>query len=202
MAPAITLNRMYHCVPSSISTTAPTLNPPPTRTKSSSTTGNNAVAGTDAAICASGCAMRASLRLKPIATPAGMVQSDAMSSATMTRTKVAPAAVRVDSNSITVTPFNASAAWNSAHAAATNTATPTAGTIHVAVLEGVGGGAEAGPAAWSVSRFHAGCTVWALTQRKARELTSRCRMGEVTLAELSTCSNLKRSDQAISGRQT
>ena len=54
MAPAITLNRMYHCVPSSIRRMEPTPNPPPRRTSPSSTTGNSAVAGTEAAICVSG----------------------------------------------------------------------------------------------------------------------------------------------------
>src|SRR5215472_11172169 len=46
--------------------------PPPMRTKTNKTTGKRAVAGTDAATCASGCAMRASRALKPMATPAGM----------------------------------------------------------------------------------------------------------------------------------
>ena len=39
MAPAITLNRMYHCVPSKSSTMDPTPRPPPTRISKSSTTG-------------------------------------------------------------------------------------------------------------------------------------------------------------------
>src|ERR1022692_3262656 len=54
MAPAITLNRMYHCVPSSSSTIDPRPRPPPIRISTSNTIGNSAVAGTDAAICASG----------------------------------------------------------------------------------------------------------------------------------------------------
>ncbi len=49
--------------------------PPPTRISKRRTTGKSAVAGTEAAICASGCAMRASLGLKPMATPAGIVHS-------------------------------------------------------------------------------------------------------------------------------
>ncbi len=91
MAPAITLNRMYHCVPSSISKIDPVFNPPPRLTKPSNSTGNSAVAGTDAAICAKGCAIRARRGLKPMATPAGMVQADAITSAAITRRKVAPA---------------------------------------------------------------------------------------------------------------
>ena len=93
MAPAITLNRMYHCVPSSSSTIDPSPRPPPIRMSTSSTMGNSAVAGTEAAICASGCAMRASLGLKPMATPAGIVHAAPMTSAAITRRKVAPAPV-------------------------------------------------------------------------------------------------------------
>ena len=43
-------------------------------------TGKSAVAGTEAAIWASGCAMRARRGWKPMATPTGMVQRAAMSS--------------------------------------------------------------------------------------------------------------------------
>ena len=99
MAPAITLNRMYHCVPSSMRTMDPTPNPPPSRTRPNSTTGNSAVAGTEAAICASGCATFASRGLKPMATPAGMAHSDAITSDAATRPKLAPAACRVDTSS-------------------------------------------------------------------------------------------------------
>ena len=63
MAPAITLNSMYHCVPSSNKTMEPNPSPPPRRIRTSNTTGNKAVAGTEAAICASGWAIRASLGL-------------------------------------------------------------------------------------------------------------------------------------------
>src|ERR1035441_8621725 len=76
IAPAITLNRMYHCVPKRSSTIDPIPSPPPTRISNSSTTGKSAVAGTEAAICASGWAIRASRGLKPIATPAGIVRSE------------------------------------------------------------------------------------------------------------------------------
>src|SRR5208337_3507361 len=89
--PAMTLNRMYHCVPSSKSTMEPSPKPPPMRMRTSNTMGNNAVAGTEAAICASGCAMRDSLGLKPMATPAGIVQAAPMVRASITRRNVAPA---------------------------------------------------------------------------------------------------------------
>ncbi len=44
-------------------------------TSAMSSTGKSAVAGTEAAICANGCAMRARRGWKPMATPTGMVQS-------------------------------------------------------------------------------------------------------------------------------
>ena len=47
MAPAMTLNRMYHWVPSSMSTIGATPSPPPLPIRNSSTTGNRAVAGTE-----------------------------------------------------------------------------------------------------------------------------------------------------------
>ena len=50
IAPAITLNKMYHCVPSSISRTDPAFSPPPRLIRPSNKTGKSAVAGTDAAI--------------------------------------------------------------------------------------------------------------------------------------------------------
>ena len=48
MAPAITLKRMYHCVPSSIRTIDAIPNPPPIFTRPISKIGKKAVAGTDA----------------------------------------------------------------------------------------------------------------------------------------------------------
>src|SRR5215469_14867355 len=75
IAPAITLKRMYHCVPSSISAMAASSTPPRKRINTSRSTGNNAVAGIDAANCTSGCISRAKRGLKPMATPTGTVQS-------------------------------------------------------------------------------------------------------------------------------
>ena len=54
LAPAITLNKMYHCVPSISKTMDPIPSPPPTRIRNNMTIGNKAVAGTDAATCAIG----------------------------------------------------------------------------------------------------------------------------------------------------
>src|ERR1700722_11943892 len=49
VAPAITLNRMYHWVPNSSSTMDPIPSPPPARININNMIGNKAVAGTDAA---------------------------------------------------------------------------------------------------------------------------------------------------------
>ena len=98
MAPAITLKRMYHWVPSSISAMEPMPSPPPILTSAMSRTGKSAVAGTEAAICASGWAMRARRGMKPMATPTGMVQSAARSSEALTRRKVAPAPLSSSTN--------------------------------------------------------------------------------------------------------
>src|ERR1017187_6014974 len=88
IAPAMTLNRMYHCVPSSIRAIDPTPSPPPSRINKSSTTGNSAVAGTEAAICASGCATLASRGWDPIATPTGIFHAAASASEKLTRRNV------------------------------------------------------------------------------------------------------------------
>ena len=112
LAPAITLNRMYHCVPISISSTEPTFRPPPRLISAISTTGNSAVAGTEAAICASGCAMRERRGLNPIATPTGMVHNEPRISAVHTRRNVAPAACSVIHSSARFTPCSVASAWN------------------------------------------------------------------------------------------
>src|SRR5215472_16940086 len=71
MAPAMTLNRTYHCVPSNMSSMAANSMPPRSRRKNRRMMGKRAVAGTEAAICANGWAIRARRGLKPMATPAG-----------------------------------------------------------------------------------------------------------------------------------
>ena len=95
MAPAITLNRMYHCVPISSSTMAAIPMPPPQRISTSSTMGNSAVAGTDAATCASGCTTAEIRGFSPTHTPTGMAHSPARTSVSSTRRKVLPAPARM-----------------------------------------------------------------------------------------------------------
>ena len=48
LAPAITLNRMYHCVPSAISKTPPQLRLIPAASKTAVNNGNKKFAGNDA----------------------------------------------------------------------------------------------------------------------------------------------------------
>ena len=64
MAPAITLKRMYHCVPSSMRAMEPMPRPPPILTSPMSRMGKKAVAGTEARTCATGWTKRASLRIE------------------------------------------------------------------------------------------------------------------------------------------
>ena len=77
IAPAMTLNRMYHCVPSSSSTIEPMPSPPPTRISTSSTIGKQRRRRNGRRN------LRQRLRdagqpgMKPMATPTGIVQSAA-----------------------------------------------------------------------------------------------------------------------------
>jgi len=97
MAPAMTLKRMYHCVPRSIRSMAAISRPPRRRSKKRRIIGKRAVAGMEAAICTSGCAMRAKRGFEPMATPTGMVQSAPRMSAVLTRRKVSVALSRSSS---------------------------------------------------------------------------------------------------------
>ena len=54
MAPAMTLKRMYHWVPSSMRAMEPMPSPPPILTRPMSRMGKKAVAGTEARTCAMG----------------------------------------------------------------------------------------------------------------------------------------------------
>ena len=82
---------MYHCVPSSISPIAAISTPPRIRIRNSKITGNNAVAGTEAASWTSGCIIRANRGLNPIATPTGTVHNAPIINARFTRKNVIPA---------------------------------------------------------------------------------------------------------------
>lgn len=89
-APAMMRNSRHHWVPSSISSTAAAFSPWVTSTSTMRNTGNNAVAGIDAAIWTTGCNTLARRALVPMSTPAGSVQVRAMTMAAMTRNNVAP----------------------------------------------------------------------------------------------------------------
>src|ERR1700678_3365143 len=103
VAPAITLNKRYHWVPSRSKRIEPTPNPPPTRISNSKIIGNNAVAGTDAATCTMGCAIADSFGFSPIITPAGIVHKPARNKVNATRSSVAPAPTKMPRNSPPVT---------------------------------------------------------------------------------------------------
>src|SRR6202046_2444733 len=103
VAPAITLNSKYHCVPSSSNRIDPTPSPPPARISSSKIIGNNAVAGTDAATCTIGCATADSLGFSPIITPTGIVHKPARNKVNATRSSVAPAPTKMPRSSSPLT---------------------------------------------------------------------------------------------------
>ena len=88
IAPAMTLNRMYHCVPSAISSTLPRLIGMWVAIKKATINGNVMFTGNDAAICASGWAMRATRGRSPIQTPMGVQISVAMTLMASTRRSV------------------------------------------------------------------------------------------------------------------
>src|SRR5205823_5316389 len=89
MAPAITLKRMYHWVPSSMSKTAARDSPPGRPTSARSNTGKSAVAGMEAITCTTGCKRRDQRGERPMATPTGTVQATPTSKATRVRSQVA-----------------------------------------------------------------------------------------------------------------
>ncbi len=195
MAPAITLNRMYHCVPSSIRTMEPMPNPPPSRTRPSSTTGNSAVAGTEAAICASGCATLANRGLKPMATPTGMVHSDAIASDAGHTAETRPGGLQRRHQLRAAEGPSAAARLSP-----TGTAPlPPAAQQHRPKRNRCGRqrfwcgrrAPEPRAAGWWSAAPKPAPRQRLETQRETSELRSRCRMGEVTSEALSTCSNLE-----------
>ena len=75
MAPAITLNRMYHCVPSSMSTMLPEPRPTPAAWSRAITSGKSIGAGKEATTWTTGWSSRDSRGDRPMASPAGSAQS-------------------------------------------------------------------------------------------------------------------------------
>ena len=84
-APATTLKRMYHCVPSSISTMLPQPSPTPGAASAATTAGKSIGAGKEAATCTTGCSTRESRGESPMASPAGSAQSVPSAVAASTR---------------------------------------------------------------------------------------------------------------------
>src|SRR3984885_5361361 len=202
MAPAITLNRMYHCVPSSINRIEPVLSPPPRLINPSSKTGKRAVAGTEAATCAMGWAIRARRGLKPMATPAGIVHADAITSAATTRKNVAPALSSVIRMSARVIVLSTSRPWKTPCRISSRATMPARTTTPFCQLDGsvvVSGGRRAEE---EYNRSMRGVETLVRNRPNKGDLRSRLRTGEECALELSTCSSLNLSDHAIAGRQT
>ena len=84
----MTLKRMYHCVPSAMSNTPPRSIGMCVEIKKATMNGKVMFTGNDAAICASGCAMRATRGRSPIHTPIGVQMSVAMTLIAITRRSV------------------------------------------------------------------------------------------------------------------
>ena len=85
--------------------------PPPILTNPIRRMGKKAVAGTEAMTWATGWTILASLGLRPMETPTGMVQAAEMRRAALTRRKVAPAPSRSRARSAQVTVESMRAAW-------------------------------------------------------------------------------------------
>ena len=88
-APAMTLNRMYHCAPSAISRTAPTSSERCQATNTTVANGNRKLAGKPARIWTTGWANRVTFGLIPIQTPTGTQMTVATATRNITRAKVA-----------------------------------------------------------------------------------------------------------------
>src|SRR5579875_54215 len=92
IAPAMTLKRIYHCVPSNINTIAASDRWPGKAIRSGNNAGKKAVAGIEATTCTTGCSTLDQRGDTPIATPTGTVQAAPTSNAVNVRSQVAPAA--------------------------------------------------------------------------------------------------------------
>src|SRR6185312_16002953 len=85
LAPAMTLNKIYHCVPSARRKILPQLIEMEYPIKNPTIKGNAMLTGNDAAICASGWANLATDGRKPIHTPIGVQIT--VAAATMIKTR-------------------------------------------------------------------------------------------------------------------
>ena len=84
----MTLNRMYHCVPSTISGLSQMFGLSCHETIATTAIGNSTLAGNAARNCASGCTRSAAHGRSPIQTPIGTQITLAMAISTMTRASV------------------------------------------------------------------------------------------------------------------
>src|SRR5579863_10507306 len=95
LAPAITLNRMYHWVPSAMSSTLPKFRLSPMSRNTTMANGKMKFAGKLASTCTTGCMYWATRGLKPIHTPTGTQTTEDTATTTATRSSVEAHAERV-----------------------------------------------------------------------------------------------------------
>ncbi len=100
----MTLKKMYHCVPSNMSTMLPQPSGMPARCSTAITSGNSMGAGNEATTWTTGCRMRDSRGDRPIASPAGSAHSVPARVAAVTRPSVsAPRREELGATSASVT---------------------------------------------------------------------------------------------------
>src|SRR5579863_10380822 len=206
MAPAITLNSTYHCVPRSISRTEAMLRPPGMDSRTTNRIGNTLFAGTDAATCTSGCARYDHFGLKPMATPAGIVHAAAIANAITVRVSVAPALSHTCAH---CPPGSPASSWIVATTPQRTSATPTPINPHRAALRPprryVAGNvnrrvlAAAFPNVRS-SHSQTGRQTWRFIHSMSADPWSSSTTREDGASAAPDCSNLNRSDQTTSGR--
>src|ERR1017187_672813 len=204
VAPAITLNNMYHCVPRSSKTIEPIPRPPPARISTRRIIGNSAVAGTDAAICAIGCAMADSLGRNPIATPVGTVHRAASSRTASTRKNVAPAPQRIWRNSADDIVAMIENTFATAYAIAVSATTATARRAQCGTrfLPLVSDRVSCSLAKCKSNLSRRGKTRERVTNGRSFELRNIVKIGDRGISAEPTCSTLNFSAHAITGRQT
>src|SRR6185312_9215574 len=201
IAPAITLNRTYHCVPSTIRAMAAMLRPPGSESSMSRRTENSAVAGIDAMTCTTGCNLRDHLGLIPTATPNGTVHAVAMISAASVRPKVASVATNMVHHVLPVRPDTARNAAKPPQMTIATAARPRSNPASTRIHRGTIGMERLRGSRGRSSDFSMGATVWSCSHATSEELRSRSSIHD-SEASPPDCSNLNLSDHATSGRQS
>src|SRR5579863_4278686 len=202
-APAITLNRMYHCAPSAMSTTAPKFSEIPAATNSAVANGNTKLAGKLASTCTTGWARRVIFGFIPIHTPTGTQTTVATAISTTTRANVAAPSSRALPNAPSPT---VACTYRSASATPSSTialTTPAKNTSPVRCLTlDTSSGYSASPNGRVTRSSTTAAGLNGLPSRRGtdeRRSTSSIRLRGRSADPDSSIRN--RSDQAVSGRQ-